>query len=164
MLLQDKMDRLGYKDLPTLHIIDLDKLGQRLAGMGMVDKTAWDSMSSVMLNGSFYASLSMFKDKILDLISLTATLNTTIDNLRLSADKGCTNVVLEENLPGSLRADFARLYSSWNIFHREFLASSILSAEVWYASGGFTSITGDKVPMMDKKHYGCLSNHEVLVH
>jgi hypothetical protein len=163
-LLQAKMDKLGYKDLPSLHKIDLEKLGQKLADMGMVDKSSWDVMSSTMIGGSFYANLARFKDRVLDLVNMTVTLNTTIVNLRASANEGRMNVVLEGNMPGNIRVDFARLYSSWSDFNREFLASSILSTEVWYNSEGFGSLTGSEVPLIADQHQELPSYHTTLVH
>lgn len=163
-LLQSRMDKLGYKDLPSLHKIDLNKLGQKLADMGLVDKSSWDVMSSTMVGGSFYANLTRFKDHVLDLVNMTVTLNIAIGNLRASADEGKTNVILEENLPGNIRVDFARLYSSWSDFNREFLASSILSTEVWYASEGFGSLTGDEVPLITNQSHELHFHDQTLVH
>jgi hypothetical protein len=163
-LLQSRMDKLGYKDLPSLHKIDLNKLGQKLADMGLVDKSSWDVISSTMIGGSFYANLTRFKDRVLDLVNMTVTLNIAINNLRASAGEGKTNVILEENLPGNIRVDFARLYSSWSDFNREFLASSILSTEVWYASEGFGSLTGDEVPLITNQPRELHFHDQTLVH
>lgn len=161
-LLQDRMDKLGYKDLPSIRELDLDKLGQELAGKGMVDETAWKSMISVTSNGSFYASLSRFRDHVLDLVGLTERLTTNIEGLRTSAETGTINVVLEENQPGNLRVGFAQLYSSWDTFHREFLASSMLSTEIWYAYKGFGSLTGINFLTANQEHDSKVSSAQTV--
>ncbi len=72
----------------------------------------------------------------------TQSLITKISALNDAAQKGEVNLVLEENRPGNIKESFACLYTAWAKFQQDFLASSLLSTELWYAFNGYGSLVG----------------------
>lgn len=138
--LRHAMEENGYKDLPTLHTLDLGEIGEQLFQSGMVERQAWDEMTKSMRTGTFFANLDLFIAGIDDLHHKTLVLVVTfgrVQNRSLSE-------VAEENQSSNFKNAFARLYTSWSSFHAHFLASSLLSTEVWYAFMGYGSLVRAK--------------------
>jgi|SRR3989344_1993571 len=138
--LRHVMEENGYKDLPTLHTLDLGEIGEQLSQSGLVERQAWDEMVKNMRTGTFFANLDLFTSALNDLHYKTSALMMVfgrVQNRSLSE-------VAEENQSSNFRIAFARLYTSWSSFHAHFLASSILSTEIWYAYMGYGSLVSTK--------------------
>ena len=145
--LRAEMEEKGYSDLPSLATIDLEELGRRLRADGMVEEDAWEVISEKMKAVGFYGVLDFFHDHASGLLHLTNLLARGIRNLRASVEEGSVSSVLEENRSGNVKREFARLYASWKRFDCLFLASSVLSTELWYAFNQFGSLVeGESVP------------------
>lgn len=141
--LKAKMDRMNYRDLPALHTINLSELGDRLVSAGMVSRHSWNKMSDIMVSRTFYGNVKEFETQILSILRLTRDLLTAVSSVTDFAEDGRLNLLLEENRPGNFKPQFVKLYLRWNQFMGDFLASSLISTEVWYAHNGFGSITDD---------------------
>lgn len=128
-----KMDDNNFIDLPTLRTIDITSIGMNFVARGMVDRDAWSTVSTVIQDGGFYSMIPHFRSAINDLKRLTQQLRQEALQLCSAVQAGQMNCVLEENRAGNIKTTFAMLYSGWNRFNALFLASSLLSTEVWYA-------------------------------
>ena len=62
--LRREMKENGYKDLPTLHTLDLDEIGEQLSQNGLVERQAWDEVARSMKTGTFSANFDLFGAKI----------------------------------------------------------------------------------------------------
>lgn len=138
--LESRMWALDYKDLAALHVIDITSLGKDLSDGGLVDAVSWEKMSTLMKESTFFASVRHFHSMLSELSTLTDTLFASVASLGDFADEGTLNSVLEENRAGNIKAPFARLYTAWGLFQADFLASSLVSTEVWYAQNGFGTL------------------------
>ena len=138
--LRHEMKANTYKDLPPLHELDLLEVGTQMAHQGLVELSSWEKMSEIMKQGTFFANLDFFGEMMSDLERKTTNLMMTfgrIKNRKLSE-------VAEENQSSNFKASFARLYTAWSSFHAHFLASSLLSTEVWYAFMDYGSLVRTK--------------------
>lgn len=131
--LREELDRCGYTDLPTIHSTNLQSLGEEMAEAGLLEKDAWNDVTGLMKAGTFYSLLDLFGESVRGLIQFTNDLHDRAAENKESALKGDLNLVLEQNRPRNFKVEFARLYTAWGKFHRIFLASSMLSTELWYA-------------------------------
>jgi hypothetical protein len=139
--LEGKMHALNYVDLPPLHEIDLIAVGRTLVAKGMVNPAAWTRMSGLMKERTFYGNLALIRDHLGILLKLTQDLLSGVVQLGDHADDGNLQLVVDENRAGNIKEPFARLYVTWGDFHEMFLASSLVSTEVWYAHMSFGSLT-----------------------
>lgn len=138
--LRQQMDSAGFTDLPTLHKVDLVSLGKSLAESGCISQDHWKNIAKTMLQGGFYKALDAIDRGIARLITETDELIANVKSLKLAADNGNVAKTLEENANGNIRPSFAKLFTSWTDFHNMFLASSLLSTELWYAWNGYGSL------------------------
>lgn len=139
--LKEEMVREEYQDLLKIRPINLDAVGASLIDAGMVDKSAWKTVSQNALGGGFYKNLAMFQEQSVALGEYTDRLIEKMKNLREPAKKGSVTDILEKNLDGNLKPEFAKLYNAWRQFQSFFLASSMLSTEVYYAFNRYGSLT-----------------------
>ena len=139
--LRKKMDKNSYQDLPSLRRLDLDLLRERFSADRMIDSDSWRVIAGLMQVGGFYAVLDHFETQVSELANLTSALRLQIQRIRQAAVGGELNFILEENRPGNIKRLFAKLYTAWSVFKGEFLASSMLSTELWYAFNGYGSLT-----------------------
>jgi len=130
--LRVQMKNLGYEDLPTLGTTDLIELGLFLTHEKVVENHAWTQVTQTMRTRGFYGMLEVFEQDISNLIVLTDKLAALVLENEPIASGGNLRIILEENRPGNFKVEFARLYSAWAGFQQIFLASSILSTELWY--------------------------------
>lgn len=140
MGVRDEMGDRNYRDLLTMCSVDLDAIGMALIGAGMVDSTAWDEVVKNARSGGFYANLTMIHERALLLTEHTNKLIEQVVGLRAHAENGNVTSILEENLEGNLKPEFAKLYHAWTRFQELFIASSLLSTEVYYAFNGYGSL------------------------
>lgn len=131
--LTETMRKHGYSDLPTKQGIDLRELGNTFAYAGIVDKKAWEFIAEIVSRGSYMDIFGYFIDETGRLIDLTVLLSRSVTALGAAVDNGEVADVLESNLAGNIKVPFAVLYTAWGQFHRRFLASSMLSTELWYS-------------------------------
>lgn len=138
--LRSRMSQLDFVDLPTLQNTDLAALGERLSAEGMIVLEAWAVVADKMNEGGFEAMLSVLETKIQELIILTQELGDAINRLEQAAAVGKLSAILEENRQGNIKPQFAKLYCAWSTFNQIFLASSLLSTELWYILTGKASL------------------------
>ncbi|OGZ33529.1 MAG: hypothetical protein A2Y98_01180 [Candidatus Portnoybacteria bacterium RBG_19FT_COMBO_36_7] len=146
--IRQKMDEKDFADLPTLRKLNLRELGESLAGNGLVDSTSWKIISEKMIKGGFCEVLVLFESLIESLSVKTSSLMTMIATLEGAVKKGEVSRILEENRPGNIKDDFAILFVAWAKFNQLFLASSVLSTELWYAFNGYGSLVGREAQLM----------------
>lgn len=131
--LRGKMDELEFVDLPTLRQIDLEELGRAMERNDLHHSSQdWRQVSTIMQTRGFRGMVECFEQRIDDLLGKTKKLRGKIvDSSPLVAD-GNLHVTLEENRAGNFKAEFAALFTAWGTFQQLFLASSLISTEVWY--------------------------------
>ncbi|MEK7665431.1 MAG: hypothetical protein AAB337_00955 [Patescibacteria group bacterium] len=139
--LRGQMDENGYEDLPSLKTVDLAAVGDSLVTSQRVDQIRWNEAQEIMCSGGFYRMLDTFDERIAMLRSDTERLITQIEIV--VALPGQVHRVLEENRVGNIRPAFAKLYTGWHNFHALFLASALISTELWYSFNNFGSLTDD---------------------
>lgn len=137
----------GFADLPTLGKIDLTGLGTNLAVHGMVNLASWQDIQRVMQNGGFYAVLENFDTKVSSLIELTEILHLKFKPLESSIANGSLTDIVEENQPESFKPEFAAVYAAWTELNGLFLASSLMSTELWYAFTGKRSLAPNHIQL-----------------
>lgn len=136
-----KMDELDFNDLPTLKKLDLVSIGDDLASRNLVNAVCWKEIVGLALSRGYFGIMRGFENKIDSLYVKTITLKKKILLLHDSICNGEFAKVTEENLPGNFKTTFADLYTAWSVMNQEFLASSLLSTELWYAFRGFGSLS-----------------------
>ena len=55
--LRSDMQKNKFQDLPTLHTTDLEALGRKFDALGIIDTTAWSTVSKTMRREGFYGML-----------------------------------------------------------------------------------------------------------
>lgn len=149
-VLRNQMNEYNFSDLPTLYTVDLTELGYKFSNDNIVNHDSWVKISEVILNGGFYSVISFFEENINDIKDKTTNLLSVIKKLDIYASKGEVNLVLEENRIHNIKRPFAVLYTKWTQFQNDFLASSLLSTEVWYAYMNYGSICNAKSELSNK--------------
>jgi len=140
--LKNRMRERDYADLPTLQTLNLIATGAKFAREGLVDSRAWQRIERLMEKGGFDEALDYFAGNLLSLMRYTQILRNKVARLKPQVQQQEVSAVLEENLAGNFRADFARLYHAWNRFQEDFLASALMSTELWYALNKSGSLAG----------------------
>lgn len=140
--LRQQMLANHYEELPSFRTLDLPALGHTLTNMGLVSLPSWNRVVEKRCREGFEGLLSYFEDLLKEISGLTKIL---ADEIRSAAQMGELTPLLEENRPGNFKADFGRLYTIYHLLESDFLASSILSTELWYSFTGRGSLTGESV-------------------
>lgn len=130
--LERKMHEFDFQDLPTLKTVDLDMVGKSLSQRRVVDKAAWEVVKTTMEQGGFRNMLKYFRHGVYRILSQTIELRSAMIALEPIAQGTGLADVLEKNQPGNIKLIFGALYTSWCSFNQVFLASSLLSTELWY--------------------------------
>lgn len=138
--LKYQMESSAFTDLRSLAWANLNLTGSRLAAAGVVNQESWDKVSNLMKTGGFISVLESFDERVHALLSATSDLRRQISACGKIAEHGDLGGVLEENREGNFKRAFAVLYTSWLSFSADFLASSMLSTELWYADNGFGNL------------------------
>lgn len=139
--LRAKMVENDFVNLSTLATIDLNQLGLCLANQGIVEYEAWKTIAFKMQNGGFESTLTYIEQSIYSLKGKNYDLKKGFERLKDIVKFGDITEILEENLPENIKPQFAKLYTAWTKFNQEFLASSLISTELWYAENGYGSLT-----------------------
>ena len=128
-----QMDTEKYVDLPPMKTMDLLAFGRAMRAAGLHrSESAWNNIAAIMQKSGFVPTLQHHAATLSKLVSLTKDLKTCIQDSTPAAAVGKLNVELEENRALNFKAEFARVYTAWADFQQEFLASSMISTEVWY--------------------------------
>lgn len=138
--LEIEMGRRNFRDLFTIRPINLNTLGTALINANMVRLSAWGEVVKNAHSGGFRKNLTMIYNHALLLAKHTDKLTEQVVQLQQQAKDGNVTQVLEENLRGNLKPVFARLYNEWIQFQELFIASSLLSTEVYYAFNNYGSL------------------------
>lgn len=131
--LRNQMESAEYQDLPSLETVDLGKLGIQFAREGLVQEAHWTKITATMRQGGFYAVLHNIQSDVHSLALQTEALIRNMKTLRPAIQRGELAALTESNQPGNFRAEFFRTYTAWTRLNGEFVASSALSTELWYA-------------------------------
>lgn len=140
--LRSEMERNKYQDLSSLRQISLGNTGADFTLEGIVDKAAWDKVASLMKSKGFWGVVGLFESRLNSLAALTSALLDKIETLAPVIAAGELSFTVEQNRSGNFKIEFARVYNMWGIFEQEFLASSMLSTELWYQFNSFGSLRG----------------------
>jgi len=127
-------------DLLAVHPAYLDVMGRAFVANNMVSASAWGKVSRNARSGGLTLNIELIHTHAKLLEEYTAQLHKKINKLQGYANNGSVTKVLEENLRDNFKPEFAKLYCEWNRFQEIFLASSLLSTEVYYTSNGFDSL------------------------
>lgn len=138
--LHKQMRENHFKDLPSLHVLNLSVLGNSLAIQGIVSSSAWDEVQSIMEKKGFYGIIELFRTRVLYLRNLSQDLLQAVLCLESDAKNGVIERVLEENRRGNIKVPFAKLFTEWSYFEQIFLASSMLSTELYYQYNNYGSL------------------------
>jgi hypothetical protein len=138
--LEMKLDENSFVDLPTLCKLDLDAIADNFAKHCMAEFHAANEVAERYRTSGFRGVLAYFHRSIIGLRQLTQQLRYEVQQLSGPAADGEVHLVLEENRHGNIKPTFAKLYTNWERFNAFFLASSLLSTEVWYAFRGHGSL------------------------
>ncbi|MEO1700612.1 MAG: hypothetical protein AAFR71_01060 [Pseudomonadota bacterium] len=141
--LRTLMLQLDYEDIPEYGKTDIGELGKQMARHGVVDQSAWADVMECRLSGGFFGILRHFEDELTELNNRTQALKNKVEKLQVFAGRGQVEHCLENNLPESIKYEFARLYQKWHSFGQQFLASSMLSTEMWFAFNRLGSMLPD---------------------
>lgn len=128
--LRNQMLADHYEELPPFQTLDLASLGRTLANMGLVSLPSWNRAVDIRRREGFEGLLDYFQEHLERIRDLT---NTLIGQIAVAVQSLELSALLEENRHGNFKADFARLYTSYLHLESDFLASSILSTEIWYS-------------------------------
>lgn len=138
--LRQQMKDENYTDLPTIQSPELEENGKRMSHKGMVSWAAFEDVLAVYRHGSFYSVLECFDEHVDEIDRHAETLQTKAESCAGACDRGQMQNELEENGNGNLRPEFAKLYTSWSVFARFFLASSLVSTEAYYMANGYGTL------------------------
>jgi hypothetical protein len=138
--LREKLEENDFVDLPTLSQANLESVGARFGENGLISPVHWMEAVGLIESGGFRKVLEAITSSIIDLESKTRALLEKIQGLAPEAQKGRVGAVLEENQDGNTKVQFARLYTAWQDFNHFFLASSLISTELWYIYTGHGSL------------------------
>ena len=130
--LRQIMNEAGFADPLILKSVDLIEIGKKFTQAQMVSPKSWQAISAMIKEGGFQSILNFFAISIDDLREKTENLLSQVIGLSDAVDTGLMTEILEGNLPGNIKPAFAKLYTAWADFNSDFLASSILSTELWY--------------------------------
>lgn len=133
-MLRKSMDKIRFSDLPSLRTMDLGQRGHEFVREGIVQEQSWITIVHIMRADGFYGVLEFFELHIQELKKYTRILLAEVRELHDAAAKKEVNLILEFNKPGNIKVAFFRLYTRWTQFQMDFLASSVLSTELWYAN------------------------------
>lgn len=139
-VLRIEMTQNQYQDLPSLRNISVSATGVDFTKEGMVSEGAWRKVADSMKKRGFWGVLELFELRLKSLTDLTDSLYDRISHLRPYIESGELSLVVEQNRQGNFKIEFACLYKEWGEFEQEFLASSMLSTELWYQFNGFGSL------------------------
>lgn len=139
--LRQSMDENRYSDLPVRHAVDFDQIGETFVEQGLVDAQSWDRVSGRFQQGTFRDVLDMFEEGADGIFAMITDLRARLSLLSQEVQGGNVCRTIEENGTANIKVEFATLYSTLWRFNLDFLASSMLSTELWYQTIGVGGVT-----------------------
>lgn len=131
--LRQQMKEESFEDLPTLKTMNLVDFGHNCMSDGLHrDPAQFDIATHAYNNGGFAQALELIEQRIAHIMKLTSKLTQAVDNAGVLAETGSLTAALEENTSANFRTEFAELYTAWANFQQFFLASALISTELWY--------------------------------
>lgn len=128
--LESKMRKSN--DLFVLSTIDLDALGQIFISNSVVNARAWKQATTNARLGGFHKNLSLIRSTTVLVIDRIGNLSKRMNRLRENKEELLNEQLCETNLPGSLGVSFAQLKTLLSGFQSTFIASLILSTEIYH--------------------------------
>lgn len=139
--LRRQMKDNDFKDLATADGTDLTKLGLQFHLYGLhVPNSDWAIAATTMMHVGFAGMLDVFDQRINELDKLTEMLATKVAGWIEQTEIGQRHVALEENDSTNFKVEFAQLFTAWASFQQLFLASSLISTELWYRDQNLGSL------------------------
>ena len=138
--LRHQMDEKAYSEPDVLATVDLDAIGKDFHSTGLVQLDAWEKISKLTLTHGFYSVLAYFEEIISEILAKTDEVSRLVSNINEVAQTSQVNLVLEENTDANVKVEFFQLYTLWCKFNSEFIASSVLSTELWYLNNNYGSL------------------------
>lgn len=137
----NQMQCESFQDLPSLKTINLHALGTQARKESLHQSDAeWEEAVNIMWKQGFWGMTLVFEQKISNLSMMTKELNQRVFATSAAVAEGILHLCLEENGEQNFKREFAKLYTAWASFQQLFLASSLISTELWYQFNGFGSI------------------------
>ncbi len=142
--LRAQMHQNDFEDLLTLKTTNLKQLGLQFHLHGLhVPNSDWAIATTIMEHQGFAGMLTKFEERIDELDKLTATLSSKIGTWIEETEVGRRHIALEENDLTNFKVEFAQLFTAWASFQQFFLASSLISTELWYRQNNLGSLIND---------------------
>jgi hypothetical protein len=142
--LRVQMRENDFKDLATAGDTNLTKLGLQFHIYGLhVPNSDWAIAATTMAHVGFTGMLDIFDQRIDELDTLTELLTAKVGSWIQQTNVGERHVALEENEPTNFKVEFAQLFTAWASFQQIFLASSLISTELWYRDQNLGSLIGE---------------------
>ncbi len=142
--LRAQMEDTPFADLDTLKTTNLALLGKQFHLHGLhVPTTDWAIAATIMDHQGFFGMLKIFEERIDELDDLTALLSSKVGAWIEGTEPGLRHVALEENHKTNFKVTFAQLFTAWASFQQLFLASSLISTELWYRQTDVGSLVND---------------------
>lgn len=138
-----QMDELYYVDLPATDDFQLDEFGDKVIPRLMVGTEAYKEIATHYKAGGFRSALNHLRVKHSQFGFAVADMATKVQELA-DTDVDDIAVEFESNDTGNIRPQFAVMYTTWSQFHQMFLASSLISTEIFYIQEGVDSLLGIK--------------------
>ena len=146
--LRKQMSDLNFVDVPTLATTDLRRLGLQFHAGGLhVPNSDWAIAATTMEHRGFAGMLDMFDQRIDEIDDMTSKLSSKIYAWIEQTPAGQRYLALEDNEPTNFKVEFAQLYTAWASFQQFFLASSLISTELWYRHNDLGSLVNQPTPL-----------------
>ncbi len=143
--LTEQMQKESFLDLPSLKTTDLHQFGLSAKSEELhTSKDDWAVAEMTMRNHGFWGMTELFEHKIKQLSSLTSELAVCVQACSEQRKSSGMHVELEENGQFNFKPEFAKLYTAWSSFQQVFLASSLISTELWYRFNGFGTLLSNQ--------------------
>ena len=152
--LEQKMVEYGYKPWPSFALFQTEEkmiaLGQDLATAGLLQMDSFKPIALPQLEQGFWATLHLLRDQFVALKEMESDLRDKILPALKVAAAGRLANELEDNGELSFRGSFMRAYAKWNKSHDMFLASAVLSTELWFRSISKGSLLNEAPALLKK--------------
>ncbi len=145
-ILSLQMDERYYVDLPAANGFDYQDFGNKVSAAGMVGQVPFRRIAMQYKVGGFRAALAYMRAEAVGFEGKVDTMLALVEFL-VSEKVADIAAEFESNGIGNIRPDFAKMYTAWHDFQQTFLASSLISTEIFYVSEGCGSLlVGNQVP------------------
>jgi len=132
----------SFHVLPSLEKTNLANLGRFAEDKGIHPSSSdWAIAAETMHKQGFWGMISIFEKKIEEIDIMTQALIGKVSKCSQPTD---SSGMLEENSNLDFKWEFAKLNTAWTSFQQVFLASSLISTELWCRSNGFGSLLQDQ--------------------